>query len=313
MLGKVLIIKDEDNDWLAKMIKATGLVDVAQAYKEITHVQQRLRTLHYHFPGSKARWYGNWTKIIQNYDTIILFDAFLATDLPEYIEEHAPQARLIVYYRNPWYNNYYLSDEARKKCEIWSFDQEDCKQHDLKYNRQFYFYQAAQQKEDPQYASEVFFIGKDKGRLNFLRDLDNKLKAAAIDAKIYVVPERVIKYNTEDKKFLFNSRIPYDEVLKYNKNTRCLVEVLQKYQEGLTMRVVEAMFFGKKLLTNNQQIDTYDFYDPKNIYIIGKDKRDLIEFVRDKTPAQWDKKIVAQYSFETWLKNFDDKGAETIK
>ena len=58
MLGKVLIIKDGDNDWMAQLMKATGLVDVADAYKEISYPQKRLRTLHYHLPGSKAYWYG---------------------------------------------------------------------------------------------------------------------------------------------------------------------------------------------------------------------------------------------------------------
>jgi hypothetical protein len=308
MLGKILIIKNGDDDWTAKLMRATGRVDVAAAYKQISHVQQRLRTLHYHFPGNKARWYGSWTETIKNYDTIILFDSFLATDLPEYIEEHAPQARLIVYYYNPWFNNYYLSEKARQKCEIWSFDKADCKEHHLQYNHQFYFYQAAEQPLDTRYASDVFFVGKDKGRLKFLQDLAKRFTGTKIAAKIFVVPDR-ISYDAETKKFLHPEPIPYEEVLKYNKNTSCLLEVVQEYQEGLTMRVVEAMFFGKKLITTNKRIAEYDFYDPRNVYIIGLDKRKLEDFVLDKTTAQWKKEIVHRYSFEDWLHNFDTKDA----
>ena len=214
---------------------------------------------------------------------------------------------MIVYYYNPWYNNYYLSDKARTKCEIWSFDKEDCKKHGLQYNHQFYFYQAAEQQQDAAYASDIFFIGKDKGRLKFLQDVDKKLRKAGIDTKIFVVPDR-IAYDETEKRFLHQERVSYEEVLKYNKNTRCLLEVVQEYQEGLTMRVVEAMFFAKKLITTNKLIENYDFYDPQNVYIIGKDTRDLVTFIQNRAAAVWKPDIVYRYSFEDWLQNFDKQG-----
>lgn len=303
ILGRTLVILSETEDWLGRSMRDTGLVSVAAAYKKIPHYLKHIRRFNYHSPFSKDRWYGDWKENIAEYDTIILFDVFLASDMAEYIEEHAPSSRLIVYYYNPWYNNYYLSDEARKRCEIWSFDRKDCQEHGLKYNHQFYFRQNLNGKQEPFYFSDLFFIGRDKGRLTLLKTLKEKFQANNINAKIIVVPDRK-KYTIEEQGFLQKETMPYEETLRYTANSNCLLEVVQEFQEGLTKRMMEAMFFEKRIITTNKNIRNYDFFDEKKIYVLGDDARDIYAFIQDKTAAIWPEKILRHYSFEDWLNNF---------
>lgn len=77
-------------------------------------------------------------------------------------------------------------------------------------------------------------------------------------------------------------------------------------QEGLTLRVMESIFFEKKLITNNKKIINYDFYTPENIYIlddlINIDYLDIIKFIN--TPFQkMEERIIKKYTFEFWLDN----------
>ena len=311
MLGKTLILVNIKG-WREKQILLTGLADVEMLYYPVSKFQKKLRNVHYHMNGDKSYWYGNWKYSITQYDTIILFDAFLGSDVAEYIEKKSPNTRLIVFYGNPWFNNYYLSDEVRKKCEIWSFDIEDCKKHDLKYNHQFFFRNAEKETlYKPELASDVFFVGKDKNRLSLLMKLDEMMKNEGLTPCIHVIGERRdvmgnrVKYNMREKAFLKTKEIPYEIVLQYNKASKCLLEIMQAGQVGLTLRMVEAMFFNKKIITNNISVKQFDFYSPDNIYIIGEDSRSISDFVLNENFG-WDEKWQTLYSFEHWLQIFDE-------
>lgn len=48
--------------------------------------------------------------------------------------------------------------------------------------------------------------------------------------------------------------ISYQENLDNIRKSKCIVDVVQKGQIGLTLRPLESLFFKKKLLTNNKCI-----------------------------------------------------------
>ena len=66
-------------------------------------------------------------------------------------------------------------------------------------------------------------------------------------------------------------RMSYDEVRKRIARTRALLDIVQLNQSGLTQRVMESIFFRKKLITNNVFIKNYNFYSPNNIFVLGED------------------------------------------
>lgn len=310
MLGRTLILVGIDG-WREKQIRLTGLADVDLVYHSVTKFQKKMRNIHYHMNGNKSCWYGNWKYSTTQYNTIILFDAFLGTDVAEYIETKSPNTRLIVFYGNPWFNNYYLSDTAREKCEVWSFDVEDCRKYNLKFNHQFFFKNVDKETlYKPELASDVFFVGKDKNRLSLLMKLDEEMKNEGLSPYIHVIGERKdvmgnrVKYNMREKAFLKTEEIPYEIVLQYNKASKCLLEIMQPGQVGLTLRMVEAMFFNKKIITNNVSVKQFDFYSPDNIYIIGEDRRSILDFVQNESYG-WHEKWRNLYCFEHWLQVFD--------
>ena len=86
--------------------------------------------------------------------------------------------------------------------------------------------------------------------------------------------------------------------------SNCILEILQKGQDGMTLRTLEALFMNKKLMTTNRKIKEYDFYDPANVYIIGGDEqRTVKEFIY--TPQVYiQDDITNAYDITHWIKKF---------
>lgn len=172
--------------------------------------------------------------------------------------------------------------------------------------------------------NRYFFIGINKGRLRIICDFDKKIKGIK---KLYVLKK---KFSLEDfflnffpnyKKYMIKKEIRYEKVLKLIFESKCLLEINKKYQEGITLRTLEAIFFQKKLITNNKKMKEYDFYNPKNIYILENTEfsnEEIIKvekFLNEKSEII-DEKILENYTFESWikkiLKNIIDKNENTV-
>lgn len=310
MTCKRILILIGRKDWLARSMMLTGEADVFPVYRKVHGLTKLIFKLSYRFNiGDKSRWYNpEWSKLVSCYDKIILFDVFDDDDIVKYIRFKVPDSRLIIYYYNIIKRTELLQKLKKIDCEIWSFDRKDCEKYNLFYNPQFYFYKidfTGDKIREFDYRSDVFFVGKDKKRLAQLKELDEQLRNEGVRTKFIVVGDRKERYTSEQKSYLSDA-VSYAECVEYVKNTKCILDIVQMGQKGMTLRIVEAMFFNKKLITNNDDILYMDFYDSKNIYILGYDSRSIKDFILGN-PAQWSKFFIHKYSFERWLVNFDDK------
>ena len=61
----------------------------------------------------------------------------------------------------------------------------------------------------------------------------------------------------------------YKEELQMAYNTDCVLEVLREGANGISLRASEAILFGKKLITNCQNIKSMPFYDPRFIRVFS--------------------------------------------
>lgn len=140
--------------------------------------------------------------------------------------------------------------------------------------------------EEKENKFRYLFVGQDKGRKAQIESLDMQLKEAGIE-RGYV-------------NICGPGTILYPDYLDLVSQSECIIDILQKGQNGLTLRPFEAMYFNKKLITNSREIVDFDFYNPSNIYVLGYDKRSLVEFFSEKsTPV--DGKIKHKYSLEGWI------------
>ena len=61
--------------------------------------------------------------------------------------------------------------------------------------------------------------------------------------------------------------MPYEENLQRIRKTRCMLEIMQQGGHGYTLRYCEAIALGKKLATNNPEIEKAPFYNEKFISV----------------------------------------------
>jgi hypothetical protein len=82
------------------------------------------------------------------------------------------------------------------------------------------------------------------------------------------------------------------------------LDIVSKGQTGLTLRPLEALYAEKKLITNDINIKTYDFYNPNNIFVLEDNNFDKINDFLNKNYQTVDDKITEKYQFSNWIKRF---------
>lgn len=249
--------------------------------------------------------FSHWTKKADQVDTIIVFDTGNLPEVLYWLRKRYPRKRIIAWY---WNSVASSIDPARIKApgiEIWSFDKNDCDKYGFRFNTQFFIpdniFRINQSTSNEKY--DLFYIGADKNRAPVLHELEQALKGTGLTHYFHLV-----KYKDSTNEFGYEYYQPliYPEVLSRVSNARAIVDLVAEWQEGITLRPLEAIFMGKKLITNMRNIEQYDLYNKRNIFIIGKDDlKSLPEFLTSDLDESHVDSLKAKYSIEGWLANFE--------
>lgn len=282
--------------------------DVYPLYKDLHGLQRTLFKLyeHIHFC-DVTRWLEDWKYKIAEYDVIFIFAGVRGRDVIEYIRDYNKRARIIIYYINP-------VDFADRKaphnykgldCEFYTFDPINAKKFGIKFKPYFYpeEYMIDCDEKVP-IKQDIFFVGVDKDRLGVIKDLHRRFEQMNLTDKLMIVATPHKKYSRSDEKWLAK-RVPYEKIAENIKQSRAILDIVQSGQSGITLRPMEAMFYNKKLITNNIYIKEYDFYNPHNIFILQeRNISELKEFLELPT-IEINQEIKNKYRFSGgWLKEF---------
>lgn len=304
-MSKVLILKSNRDEFERYFIShmQTANCDTKPYYRKITlnKIFRNIAILwmqKIHLP-LQSIWYGDWKRNLKEYDTIIVFDRYWGDGIFRYIYKKNPSARIICWYWNSLIHQNILQSKYRKFCECWSFDQRDVERYNLKYNNMFYF---LPNKKKTECSFDSFFVGADKGRTLLLREIAERLQQIGLKNKFIVISK-----NCDDTDQLLTyqkDNFDYKEYVTILEDSKCVVEVLQEGQRGVTIRAIEALMHEKKLITTNADIVNYDFYNKDNIFIWGKDSVEELQDFFIRPYRKIDDNVREKYTFEQWLNNF---------
>lgn len=190
--------------------------------------------------------------------------------------------------------------------ECFSFDKDDCKKYGLTYNNNFYPYcdYIMPPRMDDIKLSKVMFFGANKGRLDEIVKVKNVLQKNKISYNFTVLSKNK-KYieNYQDIDFL-QRPVKYDVILDKINYSECILDIVQRGQSGLTWRPFEALFFDKKLITNNENIKEFDFYNKNNILILKDNNYNEIEGFLRLPFIKIDDNVKDKYRLKAWINNF---------
>lgn len=107
---------------------------------------------------------------------------------------------------------------------------------------------------------------------------------------------KIVGYNSQP--------LSYKECLEFVSKSKIIVDIQGKWQQGMTLRPMESLFYQKKLITNNKDLCTMDFYNPNNIFILGKDDMEQLENFCKKKHSEVTSSIIDKYGLKRWVENF---------
>ena len=244
-----------------------------------------------------------WPVFKEDDDKIIVFDSYARPSFINWLSEAHNDKRIILWYWNSVKTSG-LKSHLNPNVETWSFSKSDCAKYGFRYNTQFFFDCLVQEAEECRARGisthpKAFFFGREKGRTGILEFLKNNLEKEGVEVDLIIAQPFSGRAG-----FYREELLPYRKVVDLMKESDILLDYTNIPETGLSLRAMEALFFGKKLITNNLEILDSDFYNPANIYVLDCDKRSFREFI-DCPLEPVDSEIRDKYLLSNWLKRFD--------
>ena len=95
--------------------------------------------------------------------------------------------------------------------------------------------------------------------------------------------------------------LPFETLYQTYADSRCVMDVENRGQHGLTMRSIEILGLKRKFITTNKDIVNYDFYNPNNILIIDRENPVVNMDWFKKPYEELDENLYGKYSLRNWI------------
>lgn len=305
-MKRIAIIGSDKHSFFYKYMESEKIKVFSAYYKYDNIVTRNLMKIQAKINKSSIKY---WIKItredLEEFDLIIIFDEIYQKEsFLQKVKKIAPGKRIIFWYWNPVRNSINPDLIGDNICEKWTYSLNDSFKYSLKYNGTFYFNEFCDELNNysNNYDYDVFFVGRDKNRLSELLKLKNKFEKMGLKIYFHVTANRwFLKYKNK----YYRDNMPYKEVINCIKKSKAILDVIQNQEDGLSLRVMESIFLKRKLITNSLFIKKYDFYNPKNIFVLGEDDLEKIPNFLSTPFERIDKEIVKAYHFNSWIKRFE--------
>jgi hypothetical protein len=250
--------------------------------------------------GSVGPFFADWIGRAHEFDVILLTGTLHSQPIGDALIRRGLRDRLVHWFMNPITPADRIERLLAQDVPIVTFDPRDAEQYGLRLETTYYFSTLVPESATTPgpTGADVFFVGGDKGRLGQLTQLRQHFDALGLSSDFHITDTGHAKRSPSHA---FSPPIPYAEVVRRIQNSRCLLDIVQAGQSGLTQRPMEALFHQRKLITNETTLAAQDFYRKENIFILGRDDpAGLPAFVR--SPYQpVDPALRARYDFRNWM------------
>lgn len=185
--------------------------------------------------------------------------------------------------------------------KFYAFDKNDVKENpNLHSTTNFYFDDIKPTKEVEK--GSVFFLGTYmRHRLTLLQHLGATLISHKLTPRFFLFSNKKRK-SISKVEFIYEG-FSFRQSIELTQGSEFLLDLHNSIHDGLSFRIFESIGYDKKLITDNQLVRDYDFYNPSNIFVFENNTfQDFDTFI--KSPyQQLDVVIKQKYSFTSWIQN----------
>lgn len=245
----------------------------------------------------------------------IIYGQSFTKKMMEELRLNLPNSKFIFYMFDPLFSMPDRLDFSMVFDKRFSFDINDVKKHKefqllpLFYKKDlFHNYLHKDTKQD----IDVCYIGTMMpGKYSFVNGMLNELKKkysnifnyqfiqSKLVALFFMLTSKDFKHARLNE-FKFD-RIDNKDALEIMSRSKFIIDCPKKNQSGLTIRIFEALILKKKIITTNDSIKDYDFYDPRNIYIYDGKSIDFTNVFFTEEYYELPKEIIEKYEISNWV------------
>ncbi len=228
------------------------------------------------------------------------------------LRESFPQARFLLYMWDSCENKkikhmFHFFD----KC--YSFDRFDCDKYQLQFLPLFYVEEFQKKEAVKDFRFAFSFIGTaHSDRVRIVSQICDYCKERKLPYFVYIyVPGKTLYilrsiFNSDfrrfDKKYIHTEPLSKKKVAKILDASSYILDISHPKQTGLTMRTIEMIGLKRKIITTNQDISYYDFYNPVNQIIIDRKDIRIPDLSLSQEYVDIPEEIYRKYSLASWIR-----------
>ena len=199
----------------------------------------------------------------------------------KYLHNAFKGSKLILYFEDVVASRKHISMDIAEKYfdEIVTFDKNDSEKYDFHYYPAFMSRNIISENNSIK-ESDVFFIGNAKKRYNAILEFYNFFAANGIKADFIVSKLQDGEQRVEGINYV-SQEITYSEYLQHLQKSNCILEIIQGGSDSPTSRTIEALLYGKKLVSTNVKLKEMDFFDDEQMLSVQSAKEIPIDFIRE--------------------------------
>ena len=166
---------------------------------------------------------------------------------------------------------------------IVSYDKGNCDEYHFLYHPTPMSYMPVA--ENPSIpVSDVYFCGKAKSRYPLIHKIYRTLTEKGVKCDFNVIELPADAEKVEGINYM-DSGISYLQNIQHVTKSKCILEIMQEGASGYTPRLWESIVYDRILITNNQSLETSEFYKNNNMLIISDEdinSEKLLHMLKDK-------------------------------
>lgn len=223
------------------------------------------------------------------------------------------EAKFVLYFWDSYLN---MPRDSFSKVSLFdrafTFDPDDAKLDPrLAYRPLFYLDEYLDLPGEP-HTIDVLFVGTaHTDRYAVVSKLSKSIPPELNFKKVLYLPSRWIFrirkifdpsfWRSRSAEFVFAS-VTKSEMLGLIAQSRIIVDIERSVQHGLTMRTIEMLGAGKKMISTNANVTACDFYNPANIAVIDRRNPVLSEQFLSAEYVEPAPAMLERYSLSAWVK-----------
>jgi hypothetical protein len=238
---------------------------------------------------------------------VVIKGEHVSSDLLDTLRRQHPGVELVAYHWDSMARYPRLLEQQRHYDHVFTFDHADATRFPAFHLRPlFYRSEVAERPAQVDASYDLSFIGwMHHARHKQVLAIDAWAQRQQLETFLYLYTGKLSWARLAARgqhRFVYTKTLDYSSYLSVLHSSRVVVDLPHPNQTGMTMRAIEAIGAGKKLITTARDITKYSFYRAHNILVVDPETLEIDpEFLRGP-PQELRSEEREPYALRSWVR-----------